>query len=132
MKRYLSIFMIAGILVLSTGCQSKENSTETVQLESDETEYIDESMWEFNENVDTDKASWEAYLPHIVDDISGLDWVASVSISPETYDEYVTSGKVTIICTVSLKEDITPENEKSIADYIDAYNLFEDYEIVFN
>lgn len=138
MTRLVYIFILICILVSLVGCTSNENTTEAistteaVQWEPDETEYIDEAEWEFNDDVDKDEARWISNNQIIIEDISGIDWVESVSISPETYDEYVSVGKVTITITVVSEEDITSENEETINVYIDTTNFYDDYEIVLN
>ena len=138
MKRLIYILTLVSILVISTGCHSNDSTTETVSSAENlseelvDTEYIDEAEWEFNDDVDKDETTWSFNNQIVIEDISGLDWVESVSISPKTYDEYVSGGKVTITITVVSDEYITSENEKTITDYIDAANVYDNYEIVLN
>lgn len=132
---FLAIFLIS---ILLTGCHSNDSTTETLsatenlQQELVDTEYIDEAEWEFNDDVDKDETTWNLNNQIVIEDIGGIEWVESVSISPKTYDEYVASGKVTITITVVSDEDIKSENEKNITDYIDAANFYDNYEIVLN
>ncbi len=138
MKRLIYILTLVSILVISTGCHSNDSTTETVSSTENlleelvDTEYIDEAEWEFNDDVDKDETTWNLNNQIVIEDISGLDWVESVSISPKTYDEYVSAGKVTITITVVSDEYITSENEKNITDYVDAANVYDNYEIVLN
>lgn len=132
---FLAIFLIS---ILSTGCHSNDSTTETVSSTENlpeelvDTDYIDEAEWEFNDDVDKDETTWNLNNQIVIEDIGGIEWVESVSISPKTYDEYVASGKVTITITVVSDEDIKSENEKNITDYIDAANFYDNYEIVLN
>lgn len=138
MKRLIYILTLVSILVISTGCHSNDSTTETVSSTENlpeelvDRDYIDEAEWEFNDDVDKDETTWNLNNQIVIEDIGGIEWVESVSISPKTYDEYVASGKVTITITVVSDEDIKSENEKNITDYIDAANFYDNYEIVLN
>ncbi len=138
MKRLIYILTLVSILVISTGCHSNDSTTETVSSTENlpqelvDTEYIDEAEWEFNDDVDKDEATWNLNNQIVIEDIGGIEWVESVNVAPKTYDEYVSAGKVTITITVVSDEYITSENEKTITDYIDAANFYDNYEIVLN
>lgn len=124
-------FICILLLLCLCGCSKETDNTErevNSGTDASDVEYIDES--DFSQYIDEEIKMWQNGCDNIITDISDIEWVESVSITPSSYEEYIAEGKCTITCSVN---DVVPDEadvRKTLEDYLDATNVITNYELI--
>ncbi len=84
--------------------------------------------WSFSETQDREKCGWVTACEDIKADIAAMETVVSVSVEPETYEQYMEENKMTIVCTVKKGTDVS-HAEEELSNYVKITNYFPDYSI---
>ncbi|MBE5943679.1 MAG: hypothetical protein E7258_02040 [Lachnospiraceae bacterium] len=124
-------FICLLLLLCLCGCSKESDKAEkevNSGTDASDVEYIDES--DFLQSIDEQAKIWQNGCDSIITDISNIEWVESVSITPSGYEEYMSAGKCTITCSVN---DVAPDEadvRKTLEDYLDAANIITNYELI--
>lgn len=129
MKKHM-VYLCLIFLCLS-GCSTKSDSSEKGTesgLEKSDIEYMDES--DFSESSESQAETWKNGCDSIITDISNIEWVESVSITPSSYEEYIAEGKCTITCSVNDAAPDEADIRESIEGYLEIANVVTNYELI--
>ncbi len=122
-------FLITCVFVLMLGnlCSCGADDVETQTREK-----TDASDFHMSDNVsdaEKEEGQWNSVCSQVKEDLKKMEYISSVEIIPEEYDDYIIEEKVIIICYGKEGEDIPEDAEKSIVEYIDLVNYFSSYQV---
>lgn len=129
MKKIYFICLL--LLFCLCGCSKESDNTEkevSSGTDVSDVEYIDDS--DFSQSIDEQAKIWKIGCDSIITDISNIEWVEGVSITPSSYEEYIAEGKCTITCSVN---DVAPDEadiRESIEGYLEIANVITNYELI--
>ena len=127
-----NIIWLCIVVIFLTGC-TKENDElgkeAKSNLETSDVAYIDES--DFSQSLEEqDVESWINGYNAIITDLSDIEWVDSISITPISYEEYIDEGECIITCSVNNEAPDEDDIKETIENYMDSANVITNYELI--
>ena len=116
-------------LMLLTGCKSNSDKSADNSVTTEAISSASEAEWSTTDTENKDEAVWNSTCEDLKSSLKELDWVENVSITPETYNDYVAEGSVTITCKAVEGREVSNEDEESVKKYIDSVQYFEKYDL---
>lgn len=110
------------LLFILTGCT---NTAAPANTDTEEVALLEDS------SVNPDEATWKANCDSVKASLSDISWIASVEISPDSYEEYSKNKKAIIYVTPVADAKVTDQDKKSIDEYISNTGAFEQFDVTY-